>query len=104
MNTDKPFEDMTDEEKRKLAARLLGSVKSPGKGVRSAENGRKFAGHTEETKARLREAQKARREREKAESDKPLTTHTAEAKERIRAAQVARWAKYRAEKEAKANE
>ncbi|GDX40742.1 hypothetical protein LBMAG21_10340 [Armatimonadota bacterium] len=57
----------TDEENRELISKvmgIIGSAKTEKKLKALAENRAKFTGHTEETKARLREAQKARRERE----------------------------------------
>ena len=50
---------------RKEAARLMGQAKTQTKLDALAKNREKFTGHTEESKARIREAQQARRRREK---------------------------------------
>ena len=57
----------TEEENRELISKvmgIIGSAKTEKKLKALAENRAKFTGHTEETKARLREAQRLRRERE----------------------------------------
>ena len=67
---EKPIEEMTDDEKRNLAMELLRSIKTPRRAIASAENGKKGGrpkgiAQTEETKAKIRESQRLRREREK---------------------------------------
>lgn len=63
---------MSAEENRELISRvmgIIGSAKTEKKLKALAENRAKFTGHSEETKARLRESQRLRREREQAERE-----------------------------------
>ena len=57
------------QEERRLAASMMGSAKTERKAASSRANGSKGGAYpmTEETRAKLREAQAARREREKQE-------------------------------------
>lgn len=60
-----------DEAARREAARLMGSVRSERKAAAVRENGKKGGAHefTEATRAKLRDAQAARRERERQERE-----------------------------------
>jgi (p)ppGpp synthase/HD superfamily hydrolase len=67
-----------DVESRREGARLMGSARTEKKAEAARENQQKAveawsgASHSEETKAKLREAQKARRERERVERGETL--------------------------------